>query len=111
MQIRAKCNKSGIVVNPVEVQRGEYEAVKAFRRHGRPSQETYPAPLLNAVFKLLAVMATGKQGLGSTGSEVSSSSNEHAGAPTFDEMLAMFSSGKWEGDADDGVNVNDVFQF
>jgi hypothetical protein len=61
---------------------GNSEAVKAFCKHAWPGKETYPEPVLNAMFKLLVVMAIGKPGLDSTKSEMSGSSDGHAGAST-----------------------------
>jgi len=63
-------------VTPVLLTRGEFMAVQEFRT--RPGQKIYSEPLLDAVFKLLAMMATGKTVVGSTEMTGFESSNNSA---------------------------------
>jgi hypothetical protein len=72
--MRAKCRESGMELAPVLLARREFEAVQEFRRDALPGQETYSEPVVNAVFKLLAMMATSKTDSGST--EMSDSESE-----------------------------------
>jgi hypothetical protein len=51
-------------ITSVQITRGEFEAVQEFRKNVQARQEAYPEPVLNAVFKLLVMMATGKTILG-----------------------------------------------
>ena len=63
-------------VTPVLLTRGEFMAVQEFRT--RSGQKIYSEPLLDAVFKLLAMMATGKAVVGSTEMTGFESSNNSA---------------------------------
>jgi len=106
-QIRAE---SGIKVTPVQLTRGEYEAVQDFRKKARPGQGAYSEPILNAVFKVLMMMATSKTGpRSSTEIPGSESSDEHAGVLIPDEVLRLFTPNKSEDDGED--DVDNMFQF
>jgi hypothetical protein len=61
-KIGAKCQQSGMAITPVQITRGEFLAVQEFRRNVRSGQEPYAEPVLNAVFKLFAMMATSETG-------------------------------------------------
>jgi hypothetical protein len=110
-----KCYKSGTNVTPVQLTRGEFEAVQEFRRDARPGQQTrlaqnmfkaYSGPILNAVsFQIPVMITTGETGSRSPDMSGVGSSDKHAGVLTCDEVLRLFPSNKSEGD------VNHVFQF
>jgi hypothetical protein len=68
-EIRAKCQKLGMEITSVQITRGEFEAVQDFRKNVQARQEIYPEPVLNAVFKLLVMMATGKTISGATSTQ------------------------------------------
>jgi hypothetical protein len=109
-QIRAE---SGIKVTPVRVLRGEHDAVQEFRfrKKAQPSQEAYSESIMNAVFKVLMMMATSMTGPVSTEIPISESepSGEHAGVLTADEELGLFMSNQPVGDGVD--DIDNMSQF
>ena len=81
-------------LTPVQLTRGEFKAIQEFRKNARPGQEAYSEPILNAIFKLLVVMAMGKPGSSSASTHMATSegpSDEHAGVFIPDEVLKLFS--------------------
>ena len=108
MAIQKVCKESKVEVTvaPVQLKLGEFKAIQRFRKNSRQGrQETYSEPILNAVFKLLVMMAVGETvDSPESESEISGSADKDAVAFDVDEMLAMFSSDELEDGDDDGVN-------
>ena len=108
----AKCEKLRIAITPVQITRGEFNAVQELRRDVQPGQQTFPEPVLNAVFKLLVMMARGETGtipieMPEPGPE---SSDEHAGVITSNEdVMRSFSSQMLGNHGTSGVNY--MYQF
>jgi hypothetical protein len=102
-QIRAE---SWIKVTPVQLLRGEHDAVQEFRvrKEAQSGQGTYSEPILNAVFKVLMMMAASKTGPVSAEIPISEPSDEHAGVLTADEELGLFTSNELVGDGVDGID-------
>jgi hypothetical protein len=78
--------ESGIKVTPVQLLRREFEAVQEFRKNARPSQGTYSEPILDAVCKVLVMMAASKRGPCPTEIPATASSEERAGVLMPDEV-------------------------
>jgi hypothetical protein len=96
-------------VTPVQLLRGEYDAVQEFRKTARPGQGTYSESILKAVFKVLMMMAVSKTGPVSTEIPGSEPSDEHADMLTSDEVLWLFTSNKSEDNGED--RFDNMFQF
>jgi hypothetical protein len=56
----AESSKKGMVLSPLLLTRGEFEAIRDFRKQALPGQRIYSPQVQTAVFKLLKMMITSK---------------------------------------------------